>query len=295
MLIRDLIMLKNIKEMVGLDSERLSNVSSDTSAYNLHISNLKNYFSYTSKIGNWKSHSIGNNLIIFNGTKDSLFNFIFCHNNVTEAEVLLILKYLTEQDSGATWAVDPSMTKLQFFLKKHGVRSASKPKKAQLNMGNYQFQKQNLSLDKDVVLIRVDNQERLDMLDSFTSKIFYHRRDIVLQFLNGLANPEIKQDNLQFFLVKWKDQYVGNCGFYLENKTAGFYADGIFPEYRNKGLGGQTILHRLKLLEATNCETVIAHCMSASVNVYKRQGFMMLGCLNLFVSEPDQKWVTVAT
>lgn len=248
----------------------------------LHTKNLREYMSYASLNGGWEIHNIGENLIVYNGSSESLFNYVFCTPDVTEDQIKEILSYLDEKNWEATWPVDPHMTRLQFYLNKHNVTKVSAPKKAFLNLSNYTFKSD--AIDNSVQLVRVEDEESLKTLDGYLSEIFFHSRDVVVKFLRYLTNKEQRQ--LNFFLVKKNNEFVGACGFFVQDGTAGFYADGVFRKYRNQGIGSQMILQRMRLAKEMGCENAIAHCMSMSVSVYKKQGFSMLGSLNLHVSEP---------
>ena len=94
----------------------------------------------------------------------------------------------------------------------------------------------------------------------------------------------IKQNSLNAFLVKKNQEFVGTCTLYVQGDIAGFYADGVFEKYRNQGIGTQLVLKRIQIAKEMGCQSVIAHCMSASVSLYKRIGFRMMGKLPLYIS-----------
>ncbi|GFY65180.1 uncharacterized protein TNIN_36821 [Trichonephila inaurata madagascariensis] len=122
----------------------------------------------------------------------------------------------------------------------------------------------------------VNGSDLLEQLDLHTSKIFYHNVGIVSTFFRGLSNYDDKNLRLRFFLVTLNNEIIGTCGLYVQDSVAGFYSDGVLPIYRNRGIGTQMVLERIKIAKHLECKYIVAHCMKPSVNLYKRLGFQML-------------------
>ncbi|WP_246209902.1 GNAT family N-acetyltransferase [Wolbachia endosymbiont of Atemnus politus] len=115
----------------------------------------------------------------------------------------------------------------------------------------------------------VNSSNLLEQLDLCTSGIFHHNVGIVSTFLRGLSNYDDKNSELRFFLITLNNEIVGTCGFYIQNSVAGFYSDGVLPIHRNRGIGSQMVLERIKIIQQLQCKYVVAHCMKPSVNLYK--------------------------
>ncbi|WP_168464024.1 GNAT family N-acetyltransferase [Wolbachia endosymbiont of Ctenocephalides felis wCfeT] len=243
--------------------------------------NLQDYILYTVNLSEWEVHDEFDDIVfVINGTKESLFNFVFCKDQCTELSAQKTLDYLKARSVEATWVVNSHAT-IRNILEKNEIDHASTPKKALLNIKNY-------FLPNDVIanmeLKIVNNHQLLEQLDLHTSKIFYHNIGIVSTFFRGLSNYDYENSGLKFFLVTLNGEIVGTCGLYVQDGVAGFYSDGVLSKYRNRGVGTQMILERIKLAQRLKCKHIIAHCMKPSVNLYKRLGFQMLGNLYLYTS-----------
>lgn len=248
---------------------------------NFITQNLKDYIIYAANLSKWEVHDKFDNIIFtINGTKESLFNFVFCEDQYTELSIQKTLEYLKERNIEATWVINSHM-KTKDILEKYEIKHVSTPKKALLNMKNY-------FLPDDVVpnlrLNAVNSSYLLEQLDLYTSKIFYHNIGVVSTFFRGLSNYDYENSGLRFFLVTLNDEIVGTCGIYIQDNVAGFYSDGVLPMYRNQGIGTQMVLERIKMAKQLECKYIVAHCMKPSVNLYKRLGFQMLGNLYLYIS-----------
>ena len=241
--------------------------------------NLKDYILYTVRLSNWEVHDeFDGTIFTINGTKESLFNFVFCK---TESSIQKTLNYLQERGVEATWVADPPTEMIGSSLEKYGIRHVSTPKKALLNLKNYFLPNDIIS---NLKLIVVDTKDLLEQLDSYTSQIFYHKIGIVSTFFRGLLNYDHEKSGLKFFLVKLNNEVIGTCGIYIQDNVAGFYSDGVLKMYRNQGIGTQMVLERIKIAKQFECKYIIAHCMKPSVNLYRRLGFQMLGNLHLYTS-----------
>lgn len=234
--------------------------------------NLKDHMLYIARLSKWEVHDkFDDSIFIINGTREALFNFVFCEN---EYSIEKILNYLRERNIAATWV----SVKVKNVLESYGIKRVSTPKKALLDLKNY-------LLPVDVVpnlkFTVVNSSQLLNQLDSYTAKIFYHDVGVVSTFFRGLPS-DTSQSKL--FLVTLGEQIVGTCGIYIQGDVAGFYSDGVLPEYRRRGIGTQMVLERIKMAQQFKCEYVVAHCMKPSVNIYKRLGFKMLGNLYLYTS-----------
>ncbi|MDG7055917.1 MAG: GNAT family N-acetyltransferase [Wolbachia endosymbiont of Meromenopon meropis] len=248
----------------------------------LIIRNLKDYMLYAANLSQWEVHSeFANITFIINGTKESLFNFVFCGEQCDELSIEKTLNYLRARNIEATWVMD-SHVKTNGILKKCNVKHISTPKKALLNMQNY-------LLPSDIIpnlrLNIVNNHNLLEQLDLCTSKIFHHNVGIVSTFFRGLSSIDNnKNSKLRFFLATLNSEIVGTCCYCIHGNIAGFYSDGVLPLYRNRGIGTQMVLERIKIIQQFRCEYVVAHCMKPSVNLYRRLGFQILGNLYLYTS-----------
>ncbi len=240
----------------------------------LIIQNLKYYILYAAALSKWEIHDQFDDIVfIINGTRDPLFNFVFCKNDIS---IQKTLDYLRKRDVEATWIMETSNK--NNILEKYDIKHASTAKKALLQLRNY-------FLPDDIVsnlrLITVNNNDLLRDLDLCTSRIFFHKTNVVSTFFRGLSNGS---SQLQFFLAELDERIVGTCGIYIQDNVAGFYSDGVLPIYRNKGIGTQMVLERIKIARKFNCQHIVAHCMKPSVNLYKRLGFQILGNLYLYTS-----------
>ena len=254
----------------------------------LALQNLQEYITYCMELSNWEHHSFNNIEVIFNGHKESVFNYVFCKDEVTKDEVREVMQFLKEKDWEATWPVDAHMRNLRTILDDLNVIYASTPKKAFLNIANF-VELDNTKKVENLELIRVNTDKLITRYDNATSEIFYHDTGIVTKLLRGI--PESNTEKLQFFLTKVDDQYVGTCAMYMGSESVGFYADGIFNKYRGRGIASKMITKKIKIAQAYGYEYAIAHCMTQSVNLYQRLGFKMLGNLRLYVSSPKDSRV----
>ncbi|MDD9331610.1 MAG: GNAT family N-acetyltransferase [Wolbachia sp.] len=244
--------------------------------------NLQNYILYTANLSKWEIHDKCDNAIFtINGTKESLFNFVFLKNHCIELSIQKTLDYLRVRDVEATWVIDSHM-KIRDTLAKHEIKHVSTPKKALLNMKNYFLP---ADIMPNLKLKIIDSNQLLEQLDLYTSKIFYHDIGIVSTFFRGLSDYNYENSGLRFFLVMLNDEVVGTCGIYIQDGVAGFYSDGVLPIYRNQGVGTQMVLERIKMAQHLKCKYIVAHCMKPSVNLYKRLGFKMIGNLYLYTSQ----------
>lgn len=255
--------------------------NSKPSNSSLVTQNLKDYILYTANLSKWEVHDeFDDTIFIINGTRESLFNFVFCEDQCTEVSISNTLRYLKERGVAATWVADSHM-KTSDILEKHKIKHVSTPKKALLNIKNYFLPNDVIS---DLKLEAVDNENLLKKLDSYTSKIFYHNPGIVSTFFRGLANSDYGSSRLKFFLATLNNEIIGTCGLYVQDGVAGFYSDGVLPAHRNSGIGTQMVLERIKMAKKLECRYIVAQCMKPSINLYKRLGFQMLGNLYLYTS-----------
>ncbi|MBQ4874485.1 MAG: GNAT family N-acetyltransferase [Rickettsiaceae bacterium H1] len=247
------------------------------------LRNLKEYITYTMEISNWERYSFNNIEFIYNGHKESLFNYAFCLEEVTKNDVVEVLEFLQEKKWEATWPVDVHMGNLAVILDDLKLLHASTPKKALLNITGF-IEPSNMKEVPNLKLVKVETDELITEYDKATSEIFYHNTGIVTEFIRGVAKNHT--DKLQFFLAKINDECVGTCAFYIGSESIGFYADGVFPRFRGQGVASQMILKKIEIAQKQGCKYAIAHCMKQSINLYQRLGFRMLGNLKLYVSEP---------
>ncbi len=243
--------------------------------------NLKDYILHAANLSRWEVHNEFDNIgFIINGTKQSLFNFVFCEDQCTELSIQKTLDYLRARNIEATWVMNPH-TKTNNVLEKSEIKHVSTPKKVLINMKNY-------LLSADIVpnlrLNVVNSSNLLEQLDLCSSRIFHHNVGIVSTFFRGLSSYNDKNSRLRFFLVTLNNEVVGTCGFYIQDSVAGFYSDGVLPIHRNRGIGTQMVLERIKIIQQLKCKYIVAHCMKPSVNLYKRLGFQILGNLYLYTS-----------
>jgi GNAT superfamily N-acetyltransferase len=240
----------------------------------LIIQNLKHYILHTAALSKWEIHEQFDDIIfIINGTREYLFNFVFCK---TDLSIQKTLDYLRIRNVEATWVMESSTT--SNILEKYNIKRASTAKKMLLPFRNYLLPADTVP---NLKLISVNNDNLLKQLDLCTSSIFIHNIGIVNTFLRGLSNGS---SQLKFFLASLDDKIVGTCGIYIQDNVAGFYSDGVLPIYRNKGIGTQMVLERIKIAQELKCHYAVAHCMKPSVNLYKRLGFQVLGNLYLYIS-----------
>ncbi len=134
----------------------------------LIVQNLKDYILYTANLSEWEVHDEFDNIIFtINGTRESLFNFVFCGDQCTELSIQKTLDYLRTRDIEATWVINSHM-KIRDILEKCEIKHVSTPKKALLNMKNY-------FLPADVIpnlrLNAVNGSNLLEQLDLHLSLI----------------------------------------------------------------------------------------------------------------------------
>ncbi|QXK92138.1 GNAT family N-acetyltransferase [Neoehrlichia mikurensis] len=251
--------------------------------YSLVTNNLKQYIIYANQLSGWELHTFNNVTLIINGSKSSIFNYVFlenCTNNICETSIQKTFQYLQQRKIEATWPLDQSSKYAKPILEKLGLMIANSPKKAIVDITNY-FMPHNKI---DITLEIVDNHSKLTQLDLLASQIFHCNVNEVALFLRGLSNHKVSDSKLQFFLVKLHNTLVGICGMYIHNQVAGFYSDGVLPEYRNQQIGTSMTLQRIKIAQQHDCKYAVAQCMKPSINLYKRLGFKMIGNLPLYVS-----------
>lgn len=251
----------------------------------LALQNLREYISAAMEVSNWEKYSFNNIELIFNGHRESLFNYAFCKEETTTEDVKTVLEFLTEKGWEATWPVDSHMHELRIILEDLKLLYASTPKKALLNITNF-IESSSMKDVPGLELVKVDSDQKVIEYDKATSEIFYHDTGIVKQFLRGIPNDTT--DKLQFFLAKIGNEYVGTCGMYMGSESVGFYADGVLPRFRGHGIASKIITEKIKIAQNYEYKHAIAHCMKQSINLYQRLGFQMLGNLRLYVSEPSE-------
>lgn len=248
----------------------------------LHSRNLRQYVCYLAEISNWETISVGDHLIVYNGVKDALFNYVFCSSSVMWHEFEQILAHLAERNWEMSWAVEPGMTVLKLYLSKRGITRVSNPRKAFLDLSRYTVPSDKI--DASVSLKRISTPGEIELFDSLSARLFWHRPGVLLPSFRGLGKAD--PGRLQFFLTLLDGKPVGICGFYFEDQVACFYADGVLQERRRSGIGSQAILQRLALVKELGCKSVIAHCIEPiSERLYGKMGFKMLGSLGLYYSK----------
>ncbi|WP_081430825.1 GNAT family N-acetyltransferase [Neorickettsia sennetsu] len=248
----------------------------------LHFRNLRQYVCYLAKISNWEIIAVGDHLIVYNGVKDSLFNYVFCSSAITESEFVTILAKLNERGWNMSWAVEPGMSVLKMYLGKYNIGRTSNPKKAFLDLSRYTIP--SSKIDTSVKFKQIFTLEEVQLFDDLSSRIFWHRPGVLVPSFRGIG--EADPNRLRFFLASLDGKIVGVCGFYLDERVACFYADGVLQEYRERGIGMQLILQRLALVKELGCDAAIAHCINPiSESLYRKMGFKMLGGLGLYYSE----------
>jgi len=66
---------------------------------NLVTKNLKDYILYAANLSQWEVHDEFDNITFtINGTRGSLFNFVFCEDQCTELSVQKTLDYLKSKE-----------------------------------------------------------------------------------------------------------------------------------------------------------------------------------------------------
>ncbi|KYH12660.1 acetyltransferase [Neorickettsia sp. 179522] len=247
----------------------------------LHSRNLRQYVCYLAEVSKWETIAVGDHLIVYNGVKDSLFNYVFCSNAVTESEFVTILEHLNERGWDMSWAVEPSMSVLKMYLGKYNIKRTSNPKKAFLDLSRYTIHSSKINVS--IKFKQISTLEEVQLFDELSSRIFWHRPGVLVPSFRGIG--EADPDRLRFFLVYVDSKIVGVCGFYLDERVACFYADGVLQEYRQCGIGMQLVLQRLALVKELGCDAAIAHCINPiSESLYRKMGFRMLGGLGLYYS-----------
>ncbi|KJV69602.1 GNAT family N-acetyltransferase [Candidatus Neoehrlichia procyonis] len=252
--------------------------------YSIVMDNLKQYITYATRLSNWELHTFNNITSTINGSKSPIFNYVFLektNDNTFHKSIKEVLQYLQQRKIEATWPLDSSVKHAQPILEDLGLTLANSPKKAIANITNYFIPyNNNINITLDIV----DNQPKLTQLDLLASKIFHCNINEVSIFLRGISSYKASESELKFFLVKLHNTIVGICGMYIYNQVAGFYSDGILPEYRNQRIGTSIVLQRIKIAQQHYCKYAVAQCMKPSINLYKRLGFKMIGNLPLYVS-----------
>lgn len=252
------------------------------------VQNLKEYMYHVVRISNWYSKTIGNVLLTISGSKKSFFNYVFYNGSGKEysfEDIMKTLEYLKKEHLSATWVIDSHMHQARFFADKIGLTHASTPKKAFLNLKHFS---QQAAYTSGLHFARVRTQEELLTFDKIAAQIFCHEIHLFSDFVRGILS--CNDSNIHLFSITLYEQLVGMCILYIENNIAGCYGDGVFREFRNRGIGTQMLLYRIELAKQLNCQYMIAHCMSPSVNLYQRLGFKILGNLYLYVSDAEKNY-----
>ena len=248
----------------------------------LALQNLKEYINHTMEISGWERYHFDNIELIFNGHKESLFNYVFCKDGVTRENVITVLDFLEAKGWESTWPVDVHMQYLNVILTELQLIHGSRPQKAILNINNF-TEPSNMSKKSDLHFVRVETNNDIEKYDNATSEIFYHNLGPVSKFISGVSKK--RTDKVQFFLVEVARECVGTCAMYFGTESVGFYATGVFSRFRNQGIASQMISKKINIAQEHGYKYAVAHCMKSSVNLYQRLGFRMLGALTLYVSE----------
>ena len=243
----------------------------------------KNLIDFQCYIANVCCHNIyerNNSLVVINGTKDALSNYVFVTDKTTKDDYSSIIAFLQELKCEATWPFE--LNKPQIFSHSSNIAMGSIAEQAVLNISQY---RDTILINHDLILEEVDNQDKLSQLDKLSANIFFHEENVVKNYLRALAKSKDKK--LKFYLVKLSNETIGMCGIYIQdNGIVGFYGDGILLKYRNLGLGSEIVRKRIRIAKEKGYHTIIAHCMPKSVNLYKNLGFNFIKKLYLYIYEP---------
>lgn len=255
----------------------------------LHLVNLKNYIMHTAEISNWDIIDLEDAVIVLNIDKSCIFNYVFQkdpRNIFCEDTGKSVLAVAKSKGCSLSWPIETTEPKRELYSRIFHLGTPSLPKKAFFDLKNDPKVHHSHNM-KGLEFIPVNNKEALQTFDLMTSVIFVHDFGISKTFFRGLDGCDFKNSILKIFLVTYDSYYIGCCSMFIDGDVAGFYTDGILPQYRNQGFGTAMLCKRISLSREYGCKFAIAHCMKASVNMYKRVGFEMIGAFPLYSSYPE--------
>lgn len=121
--------------------------------------------------------------------------------------------------------------------------------------------------NSDLIVERVDNEEKLTQWSEVVSKVFGLRVDYdLLKFL-------YLQDEVYFYLGKFEGRSVSTLMLYLSSGVAGLHAVSTLPDYRAKGFG--LSISRTALIDACDMGYYIGVLEASSLGekLYRKLGF----------------------
>ncbi|MFX1418435.1 MAG: GNAT family N-acetyltransferase [Promethearchaeota archaeon] len=119
----------------------------------------------------------------------------------------------------------------------------------------------------DLIIERVDNEEKLTQWSGIVSKVFDLRVDFdLLKFL-------LTQEEVYLYLGKYEENPVSTLMLYLSSGVAGLHAVSTLTEYRNKGFG--LALSKKALKDAFNMGYLVGVLQASLLGerIYRKLGF----------------------
>ena len=136
---------------------------------------------------------------------------------------------------------------------------------------------------KDLIIERVDNEEKLTQWSEVVSKVFNLKVDFdLLKFLYS-------QEEVIFYLGKYEGSPVSTLMLYLSSGVAGLHAVSTLNEYRNKGFG--LAISKAALIDAYKTGYYIGVLQASSMGerIYRKLGFQKFCDISSYALNIDKK------
>lgn len=247
--------------------ELLREISLDS--INFYIEqNLDNFYTKSSQHPNFISHiedKIGWILAKKADWPECIFKVDF-ENLDVENEIKNVKQLIKEGIAPNGWTVGP-LTKpknLGSTLERNGFTNVYQQAGMALDLKN--LEKKN-SGQEDLIVKKVNNEESLIQWCEVVSSAFSIKVDF------DLLNFLYFQEEVQFYIGKFKGKIISTLMLYLSSGVAGLHAVSTLPEYRGKGFGFS--ISRIALIDAFHkgYNVGVLQASALGERVYKKLGF----------------------
>ncbi|MCE2715783.1 MAG: GNAT family N-acetyltransferase [Pseudomonadota bacterium] len=134
------------------------------------------------------------------------------------------------------------------------------------------------------LLMKIRNIEKEDELlifDEISSQVFSHHKMLAFNFLK----PVLNSSKTHLLLAYVEEVPVGCAMLSLIGGEAGSYWIGVFPNFRNKGIGTELAKYQMNMAKTLGKKIIVAHNMTPSLNLYQHLGFTQTGQLPLYACD----------
>ncbi len=248
-------------------NEILNRISSKSINYYIET-NLDDFYTKSSSHSNFNSRIDEKISWIYakNGEwPDCIFRVNIEKLNLKE-EILKVKELILKKEAPNGWTVGP-LTKpknLGKFLEKYGFSNVYQ--QAGMAVELKDIGTKDVS-ENELTIELVNNEDSLAQWSNIVSNVF--NLNIDFDFLKFL----LQQEEVFFYLGKFKDNYVSTLLLYLSSDVAGLHAVATLSNYRNKGFG--FTISRNALLDAfkKGYKGGVLQASSLGEKIYRKLGF----------------------